>query len=80
MKDYVTQIDRAYRITDSRVSLDSVVYAWRDGRSPEGIKESFPIINSRRPLRRESRNRFSSEDQVSGRRRFQHTVVHALQQ
>jgi len=27
MKDYVTQIDGAYRITDSRVSLDSVVYA-----------------------------------------------------
>jgi len=44
MKDYVTQIDGAYRITDSRVSLASVVYAWRDGRSPEGIKESFPVL------------------------------------
>jgi uncharacterized protein (DUF433 family) len=44
MKDYVTQIDGAYRITDSRVSLDSVVYAWRDGLSPERIKENFPVL------------------------------------
>ena len=44
MKDYVTQIDRAYCITDSRVSLDSVVYAWRDGLSPESIKENFPVL------------------------------------
>ena len=44
MKDYVTQIDGAYRITDSRVSLDSVVYAWRDGLSPESIKENFPVL------------------------------------
>jgi uncharacterized protein (DUF433 family) len=44
MKDYVTQIDGAYRITDSRVSLASVVYAWRDGLSPESIKENFPVL------------------------------------
>ena len=44
MKDYVTQIDGAYRITDSRVSLDSVVYAWRDGLSPESINENFPVL------------------------------------
>jgi len=44
MKDYVTQIDGAYRITDSRVSLASVVYAWRDGLSPESIRENFPVL------------------------------------
>jgi uncharacterized protein (DUF433 family) len=44
MKDYVTQIDGAYRITDSRVSLASVVYAWRDGLSPESIQENFPVL------------------------------------
>ena len=44
MKDYVIQIDGAYRITDSRVSLASVVYAWRDGLSPESIKENFPVL------------------------------------
>jgi len=44
MKDYVTQIDGAYRITDSRVSLDSVVYAWCDGLAPESIKANFPVL------------------------------------
>ena len=44
MKDYVTQIAGAYRITDARVSLDSVVYAWRDGLSPEHIKANFPVL------------------------------------
>jgi uncharacterized protein (DUF433 family) len=44
MKDYVTQIDGTYRIADSRVSLASVVYAWRDGLSPERIKENFPVL------------------------------------
>jgi uncharacterized protein (DUF433 family) len=44
MKDYVTQITGAYRITDSRVSLDSVVYAWRDGLSPEHIQANFPVL------------------------------------
>ena len=44
MQDYVTQIAGAYRITDSRVSLDSVVYAWRDGLSPEHIKANFPVL------------------------------------
>lgn len=44
MKDYVVQIDGAYRITDSRVSLDSIVYAWRDGLSPESIRENFPVL------------------------------------
>ena len=44
MKDYVTHIDGAYRITESRVSLASVVYAWRDGLSPENMKENFPVL------------------------------------
>lgn len=43
-KDYINKIDGAYRITDSRVSLDSVVYAWRDGASPETIREMFPVL------------------------------------
>jgi hypothetical protein len=47
MKGYITQIDGAYRNTDSRVSLDSVVYVWRDGRAPEGIKQSLPEFYER---------------------------------
>ena len=43
-KEYITKVDGAYRITDSRVSLDSVVYAWLDGASPETIREMFPVL------------------------------------
>lgn len=45
MKDYVNKIEGAYRIADSRVSLDSVVYAWRDGLSLESIRENFPVLS-----------------------------------
>jgi uncharacterized protein (DUF433 family) len=43
-KDYVTQLDGAYRITSTRVSLDSVVYAFLNGVSPESIQDSFPVL------------------------------------
>jgi len=43
-KDYVTQTDAAYRIASTRVSLDSVVYAWLDGLSPESIVDSYPAL------------------------------------
>jgi uncharacterized protein (DUF433 family) len=41
---YVTQVDGAYRITGTRVSLDSVVYAFLNGCSPESIVDSFPVL------------------------------------
>ena len=44
-KAYVVKLDNgAYRITDSRVSLDSVVYAFLKGDSPEAIAQSFPVL------------------------------------
>lgn len=43
-KDYVTHVNGAYRITGTRVSLDSLVYAFLDGMSPESIVDSFPIL------------------------------------
>jgi uncharacterized protein (DUF433 family) len=43
-KDYVTQIDGAYRITGTRISLDSVVYAFLNGQTPESIVDSFPLL------------------------------------
>ncbi len=44
-KAYVEKLDNAaYRITDSRVSLDSVVYAFLKGDSPEAIAQSFPVL------------------------------------
>ena len=41
---YVTQEDGAYRINGTRVSLDSVVYAFLRGATPEGIQRSFPAL------------------------------------
>src|SRR5262245_45374540 len=43
-KDYITNIDGAYRIADTRVSLDSVVYSWLQGDSPETIADNFPAL------------------------------------
>lgn len=43
-KDYVTQVDGAFRIAGSRVSLDSVVYSWLQGHSPDTIADSFPAL------------------------------------
>ena len=40
--EYVEQRDGGYFIKGTRVSLDSVVYAFLRGESPEGIAESFP--------------------------------------
>lgn len=34
-----------WRIADSRVSLDSVVYAYWEGKSPEAIAEEFPTLS-----------------------------------
>lgn len=44
-KQYVKKIDRAYRLAGSRVSLDSIVYAFLNGQSPESIVESFPTLS-----------------------------------
>jgi len=44
MRDYVERRDGGYWITGSRISLDSVVYAFLRGASPEGIAHSFPLI------------------------------------
>ncbi|MCI0390138.1 MAG: DUF433 domain-containing protein [Acidobacteria bacterium] len=34
----------AYRVADTRVSLDSVVINWLNGESPEGIVDNFPSL------------------------------------
>ena len=44
MKEYVIQRDGGYYIGDSRISLDSVVYAFQRGASPENIQRSFPLL------------------------------------
>src|SRR5580692_709917 len=42
--EYVEQRDGGFFIRGTRVSLDSVVYAFLRGESPEGIAESFPSL------------------------------------
>lgn len=44
MKQYVEFIDGEYTVTGSRVLLDSIVYGFQDGRSPESILQSFPSL------------------------------------
>jgi uncharacterized protein (DUF433 family) len=43
--DYVSVVDNAYRITGTRVSLDSIVYDYLSGLSPEGIAENFDSLS-----------------------------------
>jgi uncharacterized protein (DUF433 family) len=44
MKEYVDQVDDAYRVAGTRVSLDSIVYCFWNGESPESIVQSFPVL------------------------------------
>ena len=44
-KVYVEKVGDAYRVAGSRVSLDSLVYAFLGGQSPESIMDSFPTLS-----------------------------------
>ena len=41
---YVEERDGGYWVAGTRVSLDSIVYAFRRGASPETIRSSFPVL------------------------------------
>jgi len=41
---YVNRRDEGYWVAGSRVSLDSIVYAFLDGQSAESIAQSFPVL------------------------------------
>ena len=43
-KAYVEWRDEGYWIANSRVSLDTIVYTFLDGQSPESIAQLFPIL------------------------------------
>jgi uncharacterized protein (DUF433 family) len=43
-KEYVERRDEAYWIAGTRVSLDSVVYTFLEGLSPESIVDSFDTL------------------------------------
>jgi len=42
---YVEQRDKGYWIKGTRISLDSVVYAFLNGESPESIAQNFPLLS-----------------------------------
>ena len=43
-KEYVILSEGVYRIVDTRVSLDSLVYLFREGMSAESMVESYPDL------------------------------------
>ena len=43
-KEYVRRTEGAYRIAGTRVSLDSLVYLFREGMSAESMVESYPAL------------------------------------
>ena len=43
-KEYVEKRNGGYYIAGTRVSLDSIVYEFRNGASPESIAQSFPTL------------------------------------
>lgn len=44
-REYVISVDGTYRLAGTRVSLDSIVYPFLRGDSPEDIAQSFPAVN-----------------------------------
>lgn len=44
MASYVQQLGEDYMLSGSRVSLASIVMAWKEGLSPEAIRDDFPTL------------------------------------
>ncbi|MGK7931144.1 MAG: DUF433 domain-containing protein, partial [Microcystaceae cyanobacterium] len=42
-KQYIEEKEDCYRIIGKRISLDSIVYGFLRGESPETINQSFPV-------------------------------------
>ena len=42
--DYIEVRDGGFYIKGTRVPLDSIVHEFRDGASPESIRQAFPIL------------------------------------
>ena len=42
---YIEQHDDVYVVAGTRVSLDSIVYAFLSGQSAEAIAQAFPVLN-----------------------------------
>jgi len=42
--EYIEQRNGGYYVAGTRISLDSVVYSFNEGKSPEAIQEDFPLL------------------------------------
>jgi hypothetical protein len=42
--DYIERRDDGYAVSGTRVSLDSIVYAFLSGESAESIAQAFPVL------------------------------------
>jgi uncharacterized protein (DUF433 family) len=42
--EYIEQRDGGYYLAGTRISLDSIVYSFNEGSSPEAIQEDFPLL------------------------------------
>jgi uncharacterized protein (DUF433 family) len=43
-QDYIEQRDSGYYIAGTRVPLDCIVFEFRNGASPESIRQTFPTL------------------------------------
>ena len=43
-KSYIEQREGVYRVAGTRVSLDSIVYAFLEGHTADSIQQSFPTL------------------------------------
>jgi uncharacterized protein (DUF433 family) len=46
--EYIEQRNGGYYVAGTRISLDSVVYCFNEGNSPEAINEDFPSLTRAR--------------------------------
>ncbi|NJL92146.1 MAG: DUF433 domain-containing protein [Coleofasciculaceae cyanobacterium SM2_1_6] len=45
IKQYIEKRDEGYSIAGTRISLDSIVYSFLNGESPEAIAQNFPSLS-----------------------------------
>jgi len=43
-KEYIEELDGNYYVAGTRISLDSIVHAFRRGESPETISQNFELL------------------------------------
>ena len=44
-KQYIEQRDQRYWVAGTRISLDSVIYSFLNGETPESIAQNFPLLS-----------------------------------